>query len=210
MRLSRRTLLGAGTLTAIGGFAFGSGAFSSVQTERELLVTTAEDATARLRIARETEGNTATATANQFVAVDGDGLVSVDVSDANKRARTVLPDLLQIQNNGIEPVIVGYVAPGIDPSKVELFHEDQTVQLAANSGEFPNIGGSTNRGLLRLDDEGPASLASYPVLGVGDTLNDIGLEIDAGQGDPENLANDTATIVAATNKTDLEQLIQSI
>lgn len=209
MELTRRNVLAGAGLATLGGVTLGSSAFTSVQAERELSITTATDENAQLSIRRETRtSGIPTAPAAEYVNIDGNGLVEISISDVNRRAVSRFSDLLQITNNGIEPVIVGYLSPDLDPTNVELFHEDPAITRAGAASDFPGISGpvDTTSEVLRLDDQGPGNLSNYPVLSVGETLDSIGLQVTAEQGDAA-LMDGTATLIAATTTDRLQTIL---
>lgn len=209
MELTRRNVLAGAGLATLGGVTLGSSAFTSVQAERELTITTATDENAQLSIQRETQtSGVPTVPAAEYVNIDGNGLVEISISDVNRRAKSRFSDLLQVTNDGIDPVIVGYLSPDLDPTNVELFHDDPAITRAGVSSDFSSISGpvDTTSEVLRLDDQGPGNLSNYPVLSVGETLNSIGLRITAEQGDPA-VMDGTATLIAATATDRLQTII---
>lgn len=106
--MRRRKLLSVlGTLTAGSAVAVGSGAFSSVQAQRDLDVNLAGDANAYLRIAPSDGPNGAYATG----AEDGtlalnftDNNENVSGSGLNRNAVTYFDEVFVIENQGTQPV----------------------------------------------------------------------------------------------------------
>ncbi|WP_204366745.1 hypothetical protein [Natrinema versiforme] len=112
----RNVLVGLGTIVAGGGAALGTGAFSSVEAERTVSVTTAGDDSAFLGIS-----------GNSDYVQDGDSNTSEFVIDLgsygdqegdgfNENAKTVLNDVLTITNQGSDDSITIGFAESIDGS----------------------------------------------------------------------------------------------
>lgn len=108
--MDRRTLLKALGVTGAGGAVITStGAFTSVEAERDVAVTVAEDATGYLAI--DDTGND-----NDDYVTDGNGEFGIDLtgsnttsgggSGVNTNAVTVIEDLFEIQNQGSQAVDV--------------------------------------------------------------------------------------------------------
>lgn len=108
--MNRRTLLKALGVTGAGGAVITStGAFTSVEAERDVAVTVAEDATGYLAI--DDTGND-----NHDYVTDGNGEFGIDLtgsnatsdggSGVNTNAVTVIEDLFEIQNQGTQAVDV--------------------------------------------------------------------------------------------------------
>jgi hypothetical protein len=93
MKLNRRnTLIGLGTIVAGGGAALGTGAFSTVEAGRDVEVGVAEDSDALLGLV---------AGDSDFVN-DDDGVLEIELSNANLDAVTTLEDAFIIDNNSDE------------------------------------------------------------------------------------------------------------
>jgi hypothetical protein len=103
MRLTRRNaLIGLGTVAAGAGVIGGTGAFTSVEAERTVNISTAGDGSAALTL----EG-TGSSNANEYVStssgtiqLDLDGTSSGSTSGLNKNAKTTIDNLVKITNNG--------------------------------------------------------------------------------------------------------------
>ncbi|QRV13594.1 hypothetical protein JMJ58_11540 [Haloterrigena salifodinae] len=108
----RNFVLSIGTLAAGGGLALGTGAFSSVQAERDVAVTVSEDASAYLGIqpGDGPNGNYVDTTDSDALAINltgdndnvGDGIAGGQGLNAN--AVTGIEDIFQIQNQGTQEV----------------------------------------------------------------------------------------------------------
>jgi len=104
MRLTRRNaLIGLGTVAAGAGVIGGTGAFTSVEAERTVNISTAGDGSAALTL----EG-TGSSNANEYVSTSG-GTIQLDLNDTssgngssglNKNAKTTIDNLVKITNNG--------------------------------------------------------------------------------------------------------------
>lgn len=136
----RKFLIGAGSLAAGSAAAMGTGAFSSVQAQRSVSVTTADDSDAQLAF------DTTNSTNSSYVSTT-DGQVSIDAEDLNVRATTQINDLFHVRNNGTQPVVV-YVDPdsipenrrttsggfGIDPQATDRPNGDYTNTSGVSGG----------------------------------------------------------------------------
>lgn len=108
----RKFALSVGTLVAGGSLALGTGAFSSVEAERDVAVTVADDASAYLGIqpGDGPNGNYVDTTASDALAINltgdndniGDGLAGGEGLNAN--AVTGIDDLFTIQNQGTQEI----------------------------------------------------------------------------------------------------------
>ena len=105
--MKRRTML-LGLGTAVGGMAVGTGAFTSVEAQRDLTVEVAGDADAFLRIAPTEEPN------GEYAEID-DGLFGLDFTDGNDRIAgggegfnpesvTAIRDVFLVQNQGTQTI----------------------------------------------------------------------------------------------------------
>lgn len=132
----RNTLIGLGTLAAGGGVVIGTGAFDTVEAQRQLTVETDEDTSALLGI-EAAEGY------EPFVEQTEDGIV-LDIGDLgeeggsglNRNARTTFSDLLTFTNNGTETVesitfdIVEQELDGDDSVEILTIPEDANIESA--------------------------------------------------------------------------------
>lgn len=113
--MKRRTLLAGMGSTILGAsYAFDTGAFSQTEAERQVSISTSNDADAYLRL---TPGPGDTA---GFVSQNGDGVVTVAIGSidgaapaegANPGVVTAFDDLLRIGNYGTDPVAVSATLP---------------------------------------------------------------------------------------------------
>jgi len=138
----RKFLIGAGSLAAGSAAAVGTGAFTSVEADRNVNVSVAGDDSALLSIKPTDKPN------GQAYADLSDGTVSIDLTKTsgvsgapngiNKRAFTAIDNILKITNKGSQDVLIG----------VQIFDSnDDVVGTQAKVG----IGGP----ILRLDEGGP-------------------------------------------------------
>ena len=136
MRLTRRNaLIGLGTVAAGAGVIGGTGAFTSVQADRTVSVSTTGDASAALGILPDTDagdGNpqngTLTDNAQGYTNANGvaslnDDTLSITIDSLNLDATTSIENLFIIVNNGTQNV-------------------DLDFQLTATSGSISDIVGS--------------------------------------------------------------------
>jgi len=99
MKSNRRSvLIGLGALTVGGGAVFGTGAFSSVEAEREVTVETTGDASALLQFSEP----------NEYDGFDlegaEDGAATLVFSDLNEDADTTFDGALELENTGSQTV----------------------------------------------------------------------------------------------------------
>ena len=89
MKSNRRSvLIGLGALTVGGGAVFGTGAFSSVEAERSVDISTAGDGEALLGLSIESD------------ELDGgEDTISFDSEDLNEDAVTIFDDAFEVSNN---------------------------------------------------------------------------------------------------------------
>ena len=106
----RKFVIGLGALTTGTAAAVGSGAFTSVEADRDVEVAVADDANAFLGIEPAGEGN------DNYVEGDAtDGTIGLNFDDPdgvdgegiNDRALTVFDNLLTITNQGTQDVLLG-------------------------------------------------------------------------------------------------------
>jgi hypothetical protein len=116
MRLTRRNaLIGLGTVAAGAGVVGGSGAFTSVEADRSVSVSTTGDSGAALQIAPSTEDNTdittgtITQNAAEYTNADGPNSLTGDtfsftLDKLNINATTSIEQLFVVVNNGTQAV----------------------------------------------------------------------------------------------------------
>jgi hypothetical protein len=157
----RKFIAGLGSIAAGGAAALGTGAFTSVQAQRNVNVAVVKDKNAYLSL--QATGDRAT--------TDGDGQLKIDFdsssrgsSGLNKDARTAFTDLFTIKNKGDNPVLIGV---GLEESNV----------YASGSGQghfFDNPGIS---GLV-YKEEGGGGTGLGPTGGFGSIQIDSGGRVD--------------------------------
>lgn len=98
MTMNRRNvLIGLGATAAGGGAILGSGAFSQVEADRTVTVSTTGDASALLGLDLDTSYN--------GIADGGSGdAIQIDISQLNDNAITTFEDVLTVTNNGSQDV----------------------------------------------------------------------------------------------------------
>ena len=154
----RSVLVGLGGLVAGGGALIGTGAFTTVEAERDVTVSTAGDASANLQL---------TALNEEIVSNDdGDGIISIDLSNLNEQAETTFRDLVQIANNGTQ---------SITSLTLEMSQDDGDVEDSVF--EFP----VSRDGSSETFDNGDDILSGDDIsddLGSGDGSVDFGIIVD--------------------------------
>ena len=105
MAMNRRNvLIGLGAVAAGGGAALGTGAFSQVEAERTVNVTTSDDASALLAFSVDTSYN---GISDDSVTDDGTNnqdIVQINLVDINDNATTTFDAALTVTNNGSQEV----------------------------------------------------------------------------------------------------------
>jgi len=195
----RNVLLGAGALVAGGGAVLGTGAFTSVQAERTVDVSTAGDADAFLGLDTIDDS----ANSDEFAEINADGLLTVNVDGVNLNAITHIDRVFQVTNNGTQTVTL-YIEelPGSDnPDGNSIDISTRTDQL----DDVSSVGGDdqpTDDGIAaesRVDisrpggpDEGGVGYADIGVeLESGDSL-EVGISIDTSDENLEDSAYEAA------------------
>jgi hypothetical protein len=184
MRLTRRNaLIGLGTVAAGAGVIGGTGAFTSVQADRSVSVTTTGDSDAALQISPATDGATPsegnlTVNADEYTnatgvnTLDGDTL-SISLDSVNLDAETRIEDLFVVVNNGPQAVNLDFQIAGSSFS--DLVGTDGSISLTV-SGDSDYE--------LATDSWVPGTAIS---LGQGGASPAFGLELDI----PEATNQDT-------------------
>ena len=197
----RKFLIGAGSLAAGSAAAMGTGAFTSVEADRTVTVSTAEDNNALLRL--EATGDNA----NSAYATTNNGEISIDLGSltgaeqgggVNQNSTTRIFDIFTIQNQGTQPAIV-YAQPSsledddaFDSSVDNLYVDPQFSDMPNDSdsnlgtlsdgttkyGSLSGIGTSVDdfeTDLFENNSEIPYSPSTF-LLGVGQSF-DFGLYV---------------------------------
>lgn len=215
----RKFLAGLGTLAAGSAAAVGTGAFTSVEANRSVSVTTNSDDDAFLAF------ETGDATNSDYASGANSGTVSIDLdSDAgvggsgvNKEGTSQINDIFKIRNQGTQAVVV-YVDPssisssdrttsdgfGIDPQASNRPNGDYTnnrdsVADGVADDQISLTGRYSNppyEDSAYQEDGTVADAAEEFVLEPGEAF-DFGLYVNAGQAD--NSINSNITVVADTD-----------
>jgi hypothetical protein len=192
----RKFIAGVGSLAAGAAAVTGTGAFTSVQAERDVTIATANDASAYLGIEPSSGPN------GQYATESG-GTVSIDFTSNNNnpeggtglndQAKINIEDVLNITNNGTQSVYVtvkveddagntGRSVAGLSEFGIS---GDDDVDFARTAGSYDGdklpAGESAGMGFF-FNFDGPDS-------NFGDVVNDI----------------DTLTIIAAASKEELNR-----
>ncbi|WP_380683122.1 hypothetical protein [Saliphagus infecundisoli] len=132
MRMNRRNVLaGIGMTVVAGGGALASGAFSQVEADRSVSVTTAGDGSALLQFDVD----------DSYNGIDdtGDGVVALTFQDINQDAVTTFEGALTVTNNGSDDVSLS--ASNV-PAAI-TFTDANGTDLA-NGVDIPSGGNSAN------------------------------------------------------------------
>jgi hypothetical protein len=199
----RKFLIGAGSLAAGSAAAMGTGAFTSVQANRDINVAVADDANALLAL-EPTDGENA-----DYTVVNDDGTLGIDISDGNPTgpegsgvnndARTIIRDVFKITNKGTQPVYVGIdgsTLPDKDPNNSS---DDKAVGFYSDDDDL-GAGLGVGEGYvspLPYTSDDPLGLSKKGILlDSGETLNQCGILIYTFESD--SIGSFTTTIVAAS------------
>jgi hypothetical protein len=205
--MQRRKFIAAiGSVAAGAAAVTGTGAFTSVTAERSIEVNVADDSAAFLRVVAGDTPN-----ADEYVDTS-DGTISLDFTSAgaatgaNQNATTVFDDLLNIENQGTQPVIVGH-RQDFAPQEGALYHEDyedSTITRVGDvPGEFEEVDGDIGDPDNNITNLDTASLKNLPVLEVGDVLEDVGFFITPGADPAEDFIDGNITFAAGAEPSDI-------
>ena len=102
MAMNRRNvLIGLGAVAAGGGAALGTGAFSSVEADRTVNISTAGDSSALLSLTLDTASyNGLSDTSGSDSGPNNENTIQIDLESINDNAVTTFDDALIIENNG--------------------------------------------------------------------------------------------------------------
>jgi hypothetical protein len=201
----RKYLAALGSLAAGGAAIGGTGAFTSVSADRGIEVDTADDADAFLKITADSGPN-----ASEYVNVNN-GIVSLDFTNTNNsgysgggsgvnaNSTTVFDDLLNITNQGTQTVIVGH-QQSFAPQKGALYHEDYEDGAIDRVGDVYSGYGTPDNNGTNVDTIATKNL---PVLGPGETLEDIGFFVTPGTDPAEAFIDGTITFLAGAEPSDI-------
>ncbi|QCC49974.1 hypothetical protein DV733_01480 [Halapricum salinum] len=180
-----------GSLAAGGAAAMGSGAFTSVEADRELSIDVAGDASAFLSISKaEDDAGNVYPNAQEYVDVDENGVVSLDFTQAddtagssasgiNRNAKTIFDNLLDITNNGTQDVVLS-----VDSDLIASQGGYLGIYAENSQGDS-----SDNTGLSSADTSQTTTLTP------GESASNIGIYIPKGV-DFDQVSGGTLTFVA--------------
>lgn len=174
----RNFVFGLGGIAASAGLVAGSGAFTQIESDRDMTVQIADDADAYLSLAEGTS-------AGEYATVNADGHVEIsfgavnDALGANDDAVTWFDDLVEVGNNGNSDVTLGYEIADSGGTDVT-----SDINLYTGSGDAGgDLGGET---LTAYDDTADPAV---------DTL-EFGVEMDSRSADVVDGETYTVTITA--------------
>lgn len=214
----RKFIAGLGSLAAAGAAGIGTGAFTSVQANRDVDIDVADDADALLGIDASNASN------GGYVSTNGK-TAALDITDSNgniagegvnENATTVLRDLFDIRNQGANGVFV-FINTGVDgfgffadyPANVEYDDANPVGQPESGPGgpttglaQMGPVEGAGTDGLPGDDNYGftegiQSSIPARVYLEPGESLREVGTVINtAGGFGSDAPINTTATIGA--------------
>lgn len=176
-------LLALGGTAAVGGAVFGSGAFSTIEAERDARVEVTGDGQALLLLEPvpgeerpgeedDAEDNTYAESREGELFVDVDGYDERGSEGVNPNAITRIPQVFRIGNQGTQEVEVS-ITPYADESK----DEDDIVEDVVFYNEADN------------DGAGDSNNVSGAKIAPGDPMIEVGMDIDTrGEDDVINLS----------------------
>ena len=197
MQLTRRNaLIGMGTVAAGAGVIGGTGAFTSVEADRSVSVSTAGDAGAALQILPAINDNgSVTQNAQEYTNADGpesfgtDSTLSISLSSTdtngnsaglNVGATTRIEGLFRVNNNGTDPVDLEFEMSNTDGDLSDI----GTVRILIDDGN----------GYTAYDLQSgtfvPTAQSDKPTIGEGDSGPTFGLELEI----PEGTSIDTFSL----------------
>lgn len=170
----RHFLLGAGTAAAAGAAVFGTGAFSRIESQRQVTIQVATDENAYLRLA-PIEGSE---NSQNYASIDSHGHLEIEIADSgsggegvNSNSLTFFDDLFEVCNQGKEDAAVYIDADDLDTGDAEVLFYTGT---ASGSRGDEGIGSIT-------DAEWVADFAPAEIELGGECVN-VGLLVDTGAG----------------------------
>ena len=166
--MKRRTaILGLGGLVAGGGAAMGTGAFTSVEAERDVDVTVAGDLESYIALQpvqddlvedpdeRDLESRTPEAQDDPFSKVDEtSGRLELNVTALNAEAKTVIPDLFEIRHQGVENRdVTVFIEQNDENTDVLTFYalDENDDRIVLNEGEEGATVSSGERIIVNLE-----------------------------------------------------------
>jgi hypothetical protein len=178
MKLTRRNaLIGMGTVAAGAGVIGGTGAFTSVQADRSVTVSTTGDSAAALRIVPATTsgpvGNgTITDNAATYTNADdadntfNNDTLDITINNLNLDAVTRLEQLFTVVNNGNQEVTLDFEITASSGSISDIVGSSGSINVVLGTGSGATVADITS------------GYAGDSTLGVGASSSPIGLEFD--------------------------------
>ena len=202
--MQRRNFLIGAAGTAIGGSALvGSGAFTSVQANRDVEVEVADDADAFLALNAEDGDN-----ADEYVSGEDDGTIELDFTSTdaggqgiNEDATTIIRELFSIENQGTQDVIV-FIDDAPEEPRIGFFGDTEELNSVDPAPDgVENDGALSNTSALDPNNlDGAGNEEAAPILGTGESIDDIGVIIQVGEDEDFEEFDETVTIRALTEE----------
>ena len=154
MRMTRRNaLIGMGTIAAGTGAIFGSGAFTTVEAERSATVTLADDDEALLALSGNNE---------EYIDEDADGLIEFTFENLNRGGTTTFEDILNIENNGTNPVDISMEFRDSDGEEIDGDDGDILNDVITFDPAAPNIASEADEDLTIVFETRPDEITGTP------------------------------------------------
>ncbi|MFA9425678.1 hypothetical protein [Natronorubrum sp. A-ect3] len=182
MSMNRRNVLvGLGTIVAGGGAALGTGAFSSVEADRTVSLTTAGDSGALLGL--EVKRDTL-----QGSSGDDDDVIEIDVDDLNLDALTTFDGALEITNNSENSITVDVSLGEVGDENDSILKEDDELSIGTGDPEivFAVDSDAWNDSDEKIElgtDDGSNNQTTVDII-----INTLGMD-DTGDGDDDPLGD---------------------
>jgi len=176
--MQRRKFIAAmGSLTAAGAAGLGTGAFTSVEADRDVEIATTGDASAFLQIEAEDGPN-----ADEYVVTEDDDTIALDFTNTNETpnsggdglnedAYTIIDNLLKFTNQGTQEIMVGVVD---DPGSPGSFYAENSQGDSSDNSSFDV-------------DDWPEDNTT---IGVGESITNVGYHIN----NPEDFEDSSFTV----------------
>jgi len=199
----RKFIIGTGALATGTAAAMGTGAFTSVEANRDVAVNVADDADAFLALNAEGGSN-----ADEYVIGEDDGTIELDFTSTdaggqgiNEDATTIIRELFSIENQGTQDVIV-FIDDAPEEPRIGFFGDTEELDSVDPAPDgVENDGALSNTSALDPDNlDGAGNEEAAPILGAGESIDDVGVIIQVGEDEDFDDFDETVTIRALTQE----------
>jgi len=199
----RKFIIGTGALATGTAAAVGTGAFTSVEANRDVAVNVADDADAFLALNAEEGSN-----ADEYVIGEDDGTIELDFTSTdaggqgiNEDATTIIRELFSIENQGTQDVIV-FIDDAPEEPRIGFFGDTEELDSVDPAPDgVENDGALSNTSALDPNNlDGAGNEEAAPILGAGESIDDVGVIIQVGEDEDFEDFDETVTIRALTEE----------